>query len=411
MNDSLKRLLAKSGYTIVRKRRRTSPTLAVIGGFGVGAGLAYMLDPDRGSRRRALARDRAIHALRVQQRMLEKGARDAGHRARSLGPRLAHLRSDEPSDEVLIARVRACLGHHVSHPGSIAVDAHDGEVFLSGPILRDELPGLVRAVRRVRGVQEVSENLEVHAEPGRVPGLQGEGRVPRSMLMRSNWPPALRLATAGGGLAATAYGLARGGTIGALISAAGTLAAIRGISNIPLSHITGLGSEPHAVLCQKTIHVRRSVEEVYSFWSDLRNLPRFMDHVIDVEPIAGTEDERSRWSLRGPAGTTWHWEAETTERVPNERIAWRTAGRTHVEHEGIVQFESVGPDETRIHVRMIYEPPAGAVGQVVAALLGTNPKKAMAEDLQRMKALLEHDHTQRSTESIPVPGGSEASFH
>jgi uncharacterized membrane protein len=38
---------------------------------------------------------------------------------------------------------------------------------------------------------------------------------------------------------------------------------------------------------------------------------------------------------------------------------------------------------------MTYNPPAGALGHAVASLLGSDPKRAMDEDLLRFKSLLE----------------------
>lgn len=406
MNRIVQRLLESRGYTIVR-RPRVRPTFAALGGLAAGAGLAYVFDPQRGTRRRALARDKAVHALRVQRQLIEKGARDAVHRVQGLGPRITQRIPDHPPDEVLIARVRSALGRHTAHAGAISVDAHDGEVTLQGPVLREEVRGILRGVKHVRGVRAVHEKLEIHEEPGQISGLQGEGRAPRPVVMRTHWPPALRLATAGSGLAAAAYGLARGGATGALISAAGTLAAIRGIGDVPLVDILGIGPEPHAVMCQKTVHVHRPIEDVYGFWSNLQNLPRFMDHVLAVEPIENIP-ERTRWRLRGPAGTSWTWEAETVENAPNERISWRTVGHADVEHEGSVHFEAESPEETRVHARMFYQPPAGALGQAVAALLGNNPRRAMARDMIRMRDLLEQERTIEARERI---GREEIPMH
>lgn len=404
MNDALERLLSR----YVHPRRRGldfSAALAAVGGLGAGAALAYWLDPQRGNRRRALTRDKAAHALRVQQRMLERGARDLAHRARGLGPRLSHLRSDHPSDEVLIARVRSALGRHTSHAHAIRVAADEGEVILEGPVLADEVDGVLRAVRRVRGVRQVHDALEIHTDSIGVPGLQGEGSVSRPLRQREQWPPALRLVSTGSGLAAIGYGIARGGLFGTAVGVAGTLAALRGLANAPVPTLLGVAREPHRVLIQRTITVHRPIDDVFAFWSNLENLSQFMDHVLDVKP--GDGDGRTRWRVRGPMGTTWTWEAETTELEPNERIAWQTTGHTEVEHHGSVRFERVSDDETRIHVRMSYQPPAGALGHAVASLLGRDPKRAMDRNLQLMQSLLEHHGAQ---EPFATPT-TQASIH
>lgn len=407
MNDALERLLSR---TVGSRWSGSGATaaLAALGGLGVGAALTYWLDPQRGNRRRALARDKAAHALRMQQRMLERGARDLAHRARGVGPRLSHLRSDDPSDEVLLARVRSELGRHTSHAHAITVAAEDGEITLEGPILADELEDVLRAVRRVRGVRRVHDELDVHPEPGDVPGLQGQGSVPRPVWRRAEWPPALRLVSMGAGLAGVGYGLARGGLVGAAFGVAGTLAALRGIANAPVLELVGVTREAHAVLVQKSITVHRPIDEVFAFWSSLDNLPRFMEHVLEVE--RGEDGSRSRWRLRGPAGTTWTWEAETTELEPNERIAWRTVDGSELEHEGSVRFEAVSSEETRVHVRLRYEPPAGALGHAIAALLGRDPKRALERDLLRMQSLLEQGVAQEQEPVASAPA-TQASVH
>ena len=114
----------------------TSKT-SVIGGFGLGAGLMYLLDPDRGRRRRAMVRDRISSRIGDSEAFLGKTARDSANRARGL---LARTRTrvtpgGRVSDEVLAERVRSKLGRYVSHPGAIEVDAQRGRVVLRGPIL------------------------------------------------------------------------------------------------------------------------------------------------------------------------------------------------------------------------------------------------------------------------------------
>jgi hypothetical protein len=74
-------------------------------------------------------------------------------------------------DDVLAERVRARMGHIVSH-SSIDVQVAQGEVTLRGPVLDTEIEGLLRAVRAVPGVHGVVNQLEPHPRPGNIPGLQ-----------------------------------------------------------------------------------------------------------------------------------------------------------------------------------------------------------------------------------------------
>jgi len=144
-----------------------------IGGFLVGAAVMYLLDPDRGGRRRALVRDQAARARHRLGDGLEATARDLGNRAKGTAAEVrSRFRREAVDDTILHERVRSTIGHAVSHPGAIEVSVSEGRVTLQGPVLQHELDSLLRAVRQVRGVSEVVNELEVHREPGGVPSLQ-----------------------------------------------------------------------------------------------------------------------------------------------------------------------------------------------------------------------------------------------
>jgi CBS domain-containing protein/osmotically-inducible protein OsmY len=179
----------------------------LIGGAGLGAGLMYLLDPERGKGRRALVRDQAIRSARKTREAAEATARDAQNRTRGMLYSMKSWVSPETdlTDDLLVERVRSKLGMLVRHPRSIEVTARDGTVILSGPVLADEVDSLMAMVSRVAGVSHVENRLDVHEEPGDVPGLQGgPSRRPRGdafALLQSNWSPTARLVT-GAGLAA-----------------------------------------------------------------------------------------------------------------------------------------------------------------------------------------------------------------
>jgi osmotically-inducible protein OsmY len=149
-------------------------TVAGVGGLGVGAALMYLFDPERGNRRRALLRDKALHVAHATGEKLDVKSRDAANRLHGLLARTRSLLTRERvPDSIVAERVRSRIGHVVSHPGSIEIAAQDGRVTLAGPALRRELDPLLREVERVRGVTGVENKLELHEEPGSVPGLQG----------------------------------------------------------------------------------------------------------------------------------------------------------------------------------------------------------------------------------------------
>ncbi|MFN2387605.1 MAG: BON domain-containing protein [Thermoanaerobaculia bacterium] len=163
----------------------TSPkknsALALLGGLGVGALLMYVLDPQRGAQRRALARDKATRLGHRAGEALAARSRDLRNRTRGVAAKtrsLVHKEEDVPN-EVLAERVRSRIGRVVGHPGSIEVAASNGIVTLSGPVLEEEVDELLAAVRETPGVEEVEDRLEVHEEPDDVPGLQGDRRPER----------------------------------------------------------------------------------------------------------------------------------------------------------------------------------------------------------------------------------------
>jgi hypothetical protein len=209
--------------------------IQLLGGVGIGSGLMYFFDPELGRRRRSLVRDQFVRSSRELQCGVDKALRDMRHRAQGFAAELRGTLTGNrasASDDVLRERVRAKLGRFVSHPRAIEVDAHDGCVDLSGPILADEVEQLINAVRKVPGVCEVENKLDVHEEAGNLSALQG-GRKPageRWNIAESNWAPATRLTLIASGAALVAYGLTQRfpvscifGTIGlgACLAAAG----------------------------------------------------------------------------------------------------------------------------------------------------------------------------------------------
>ena len=137
--------------------------LTLLGGVGLGAGLMYLLDPDGGRRRRALARDKAVHGLKVSGKALRKTSSDLGNRTRGLVAEAGSLlRKGSADDRKLEGRVRSKLGRHLSHPSALQVQCQDGLVTLSGPVLASELDKVLAKVQKIKGVHEVESRLEIN---------------------------------------------------------------------------------------------------------------------------------------------------------------------------------------------------------------------------------------------------------
>lgn len=137
----------------------------------------------------------------------------------------------------------------------------------------------------------------------------------------------------------------------------------------------------------ESVTIDRSIAELYRFWRNLENLPRFMHHLVSVEKIT---DSISRWRAKGPAGTTVEWEAEIYNEVPDKLIAWRSLGDSTVISAGSVNFDAAGPGGgTRVTVHLQYSPPGGKLGAKVAKLFGADAETEIRADLIRFKHLLE----------------------
>lgn len=362
--------------------------LAGLAGLGIGVLAMYFLDPDRGGRRRALVGDKVMSAGRDLPDAVGVTARDISNRARGAWAQATKLfTSDDASDQVIEARVRAKLGRVVSHPHAVHVTSRGGNITLNGVILAREVPELVKNVMDVRGVKTVDCQLKEHNSPEGVPSLQGGStREARSEFMQQNWSPAARVAAGAAGTAALAYGITKRDAVGFGLSAAGAALLARSATNIELQRLLGFGGGRTAITIDKSINVAAPPDVVYALWSNFENFPQFMTNVLEVKSI---NDNLSHWKVAGPAGVPVEWDAEITRVEPGEMIAWKSVEGSTVANAGYVLFEPTDDGGTEVTVRISYNPPAGAIGHAVARAFGADPKSEMDTDLMRMKTLLE----------------------
>jgi uncharacterized membrane protein len=145
-------------------------------------------------------------------------------------------------------------------------------------------------------------------------------------------------------------------------------------------------SGARGVNVDERITIARRPEEVFEFWRDLANLPRFLSHIERVDVIDG---RHSHWVVQGPAGMHVEWDAELINEIRPDLLAWKSLPGSDVASAGSVQFRPLGPNETELRVRMQYAPPAGRAGAVVARLLGDAPESMLRTDLRRLKGILE----------------------
>jgi uncharacterized membrane protein len=147
------------------------------------------------------------------------------------------------------------------------------------------------------------------------------------------------------------------------------------------------GAPRGEIQVERSITVNRTPEELYSFWKELENLPRFMKHVEAVQRMG---NGRSHWVVRAPLGGDVEWDAEITEDRPNELIAWQSLEGAEIENSGFVRFRPApGERGTEVHVRLCYSAPGGAGGALLARLFGEEPEQQVRDDLRRFKQVME----------------------
>jgi uncharacterized membrane protein len=158
---------------------------------------------------------------------------------------------------------------------------------------------------------------------------------------------------------------------------------------------------PHrsGIKIERAITIRKSPEELYRFWRDLENLPRFMSQHASVQRHSNL---RSHWKITSLGGAAFEWDAEIINDVPNEMLAWRSLEGGDVDHAGSVHFAADGTGGTRVTVVMEYRPPAGRVGAEFARLFGQEPSQILEKDLARLKELCESGGLTASVN--PTPG-------
>jgi uncharacterized membrane protein len=361
-----------------------------LGGVALGAGLVFLLDPELGARRRARLGDRARRIARRAGGGTAVAMRDLRNRASGALAEARARRSRVPVEEVvLVQRVRSEIGHVASRPAAIEVVVQGGAVWISGPVPADEIGPLLDRVAATPGVWEVHNALEVSEAPDAAP--RGAARPARRALS-----PARRLGLGLAGSLLALQGMRTRGAVGAVLRGAGLGLVARGLSGATAG-APGRGSRRHAIEVRKTLTVAARVDEVWALWSDFENFPRFMRR---LDSVRRTGEGRSRWVAAGPAGLRLEWDAVTTEWEPERLIAWESVPGSPVANEGVVRFEPLSDERTRIEIRLAYTPPAGVVGHALATLAGADAKRMLDEDMLRLKSLLEDGKASVGRETV-----------
>ncbi|HEX8683099.1 MAG TPA: SRPBCC family protein [Ardenticatenaceae bacterium] len=141
------------------------------------------------------------------------------------------------------------------------------------------------------------------------------------------------------------------------------------------------------IVVERSMTINRPLSEVYSFWRDFENLPRFMNH---LQSVTTTGDGRSHWVLKTPLPIPLEWDAELTQEKENELIAWRSLPDSTIENRGSVRFRELPYDRgTEVKVTFAYDPPGGIIGEKFAQLANGVTAATIEEDIRHLKQILE----------------------
>jgi uncharacterized membrane protein len=155
----------------------------------------------------------------------------------------------------------------------------------------------------------------------------------------------------------------------------------------PLQETGDPAAQHGDVLVGRSVTINRNREELYAFWRDFKNLPRFMHN---VHSVMIRDQTRSHWVIEAPAGKTVEWDSEITQDEPGRLIAWQSLEQASVRNSGRVEFiDSPDGRGTVVRVTLTYDPPAGTVGKLIAKLFQKEPKVQARQDLRRFKQLME----------------------
>lgn len=238
-----------------------------------------------------------------------------------------------------------------------------------------------RVIVRLVGVRELAVAAGLLAQPRQ--GAWLWARVAGDMM---------DLALVGGALVRGAPGRRR------LVASLVALIGITAVDLYGARRLSGRPKEGRTMDVRAAITINQPPEQVYRFWHDFTNFPRFMHHLKEVRSL---DTRRSHWVANAPVGQDVAWDAEITDDQPDTLIAWRSLPGAKVPNGGTVRFTPAPGDRgTEVRVELDYDPPGGALGKSVAALFGEEPGQQVRDDLRALKQVLETGEVVHSEASI-----------
>jgi uncharacterized membrane protein len=140
-------------------------------------------------------------------------------------------------------------------------------------------------------------------------------------------------------------------------------------------------------LVGRSVTIRRARAELYAYWRDFTNLPTFMDNVERIDVL---DDRRTHWTVKAPGEGVVEWTAVITDEREGEYIAWASEEGADVPNSGRIEFRDAQGDRgTIVTATILYDPPGGFIGKVIAKMFQREPAIQARRDLRRFKQLME----------------------
>lgn len=158
-----------------------------------------------------------------------------------------------------------------------------------------------------------------------------------------------------------------------------------------------------AALSGRTVTINRPREEVYAAWRDFRNLANFLENIVRVDV---GDDRRSHWVVDAPMGRTVEWDAVLTEDEPGRSLAWESVEGAEIKNSGRIDFRDAPPGRgTEVTATILYQPPGGEIGKLIAKLFQEEPKLQARRDLRRFKQWMETGEISTARAQAAAPRG------
>ena len=139
-------------------------------------------------------------------------------------------------------------------------------------------------------------------------------------------------------------------------------------------------------LVGRAVTINRPRAELFAYFRDFANLSNFMENVVRVDVY---DAKRSHWVVKAPAGRTVEWDSTIVEEAEGEYFMWASEPGADIDNSGRIDFRDAGARGTVVTATLLYDPPGGTVGKLIAKLFQREPAIQARRDLRRFKQLME----------------------